>query len=87
MMYEPDFINLLIKYDLITIYHTDIEIQQELYKCNSDDAFRNFSEYFVMKHNVEVSQKVGLNIFLDACYSIANKNKTLWEVPLIIGVN
>ena len=87
MMYEPDFINLLIKYDLITIYYSDMEIQQELSKCNSADAFLNFSEYFAIKHNVEVSQKLGISTFLDACYSIANKNKTLWEVPLIIGVN
>lgn len=87
MMYEPDFINLLIKYDLITIYYTDMEIQQELYKCNNADAFLNFSEYFAIKHNVEVSQKVGINAFLDACYNIANKDKNLWEVPLYKEIN
>lgn len=87
MMYEPDFINLLIKYDLITIYYSDMEIQQELSKCNNADAFLNFSEYFVMKHNLEISQKVGISTFLDACYSIANKDRSLWEVPLCKEVN
>lgn len=87
MNYEADFLNLLIRHDLINVYQMDVECQQELWRCKDDSDFRNFSEFFVIKHNVEVSQKIALNDFLDACYGIANKNKTLWEVPLIIGVN
>lgn len=87
MNYEVDFLDLLIRYDLINVYQMDLDIQHELYKCNSADAFLNFSEYFAIKHNVDVSQKVGINTFLDACYSIANKDRNLWEVPLYKEIN
>lgn len=75
MNYEVDFLDLLIRYDLINVYQMDLDSQQELLKCKDANDFCNFGEYFAIKHTVEVSQKVGINTFLDACYSIANKDR------------
>ena len=87
LMYECKFIELLINNGLIDIYFADIDSQKVLYECKNAEDFNNFCEFFVIKHNAEISQKIALNDFLDACYNIANKDKNLWEVPLYKEIN
>ena len=85
MMYEPDFLELLINNGLIDVYYSDAELQKELYLCKCAEDFNNFSEYFVMKHNAEISQKIALNDFLDKCYNLADKgDSNTWTMQMML---